>query len=44
MVVADFEEDVDVFGVFEEMVKLTNVLVLQRTMNFDLRHKFLLSS
>jgi len=41
---AQFQKDVDVLDVFEEMHELCNVCVLHRPVNFDLTHQLLLGS
>lgn len=38
LVLTKLEKDVDAFAVFEEMCELSNVRVLDRTMNLDLAH------
>lgn len=44
LVVAKFKEDIYVFCVLKEVLKLNYVLVMNRAMDFNLRHQLLLCS
>lgn len=41
---AKFKENIDVISVFKEVLKLNNVLMLDRSVNFNLTHELLLRS
>jgi len=42
LVATEFKKDVDVVGVFEEMLELDYILVLDAPVNFDFTHQLLL--
>ena len=41
---AELQQDVNIFTIFEEMHELSHILMLHRTVDFDLTHQLLLSS
>ena len=38
LVLANFEQDVHIFGVLEKVIELAHMLVLKRTVDFYFRH------
>ena len=42
LILTEFKENVDILRVFKIMLKLNNVLVVQRAMDLDLAHQLLL--
>lgn len=42
LVLTQFQEDVDVFSIFEEVLEAYDVVVVQTAVDFDFRHKLLL--
>jgi len=44
LIMAQFQEDVNIFTVFEKVHKLSDIRMLHRAMDFDLTHQLLLGS
>lgn len=44
MVLAKFKQDVDIFAIFEEVLEVAHISVLDTSMDFDLTHKLLFGS
>lgn len=44
LVLAQLEQNVDVFGVLEKVFEPDDVVVVEGAVNFDLRHELLLGS
>lgn len=44
LVLAQLEKDVNVFGVFEEVFKTDDVVLVERAVDFDFRHQLLFGS
>lgn len=42
LVLAQFKQDVYIFSILKEMLKAHNVIVMQTTVDLDLRHELLL--
>ena len=42
LVLAQLQKNVDIFGIFEEVLELTNMVVLDAPVDFDFAHKLLL--
>lgn len=38
LILANFEQDVHIFGVFKKVIELAHMLVLKRTVDFYFRH------
>jgi hypothetical protein len=44
LILAELQQNVDIFCVFEEMLETHNVVLVQATVDLDLRHKLLLGA
>lgn len=44
LIVAKFKQDVDIFSIFEKMLKTHNVVVMQTSVDLDLAHELLLGT
>ena len=44
LTLTELKQNVNIFSIFEEVLKSHYVLVMKRTMNFDLTHQFLFGS
>lgn len=44
LTLTELKQNVNIFSIFEEMLKSHDVLVMKRTMDFDLTHQFLFGS
>jgi hypothetical protein len=44
LILAELQQNVDIFCVFKEMLETHNVVLVQATMDLDLRHKLLLGA